>query len=43
MAENDIGSLIVMDSEALVGLITERHYARNVRWRWFLGPSARTG
>jgi CBS domain-containing protein len=30
MAENDIGSLIVMDGEALIGLITERHYARNV-------------
>lgn len=30
MAENDIGSLIVMDSEALIGIITERHYARNV-------------
>ena len=30
MAENDIGSLIVMDGEALIGIITERHYARNV-------------
>ena len=30
MADNDIGSLIVMDSEALVGIIAERHYARNV-------------
>ena len=30
MAENDIGSLIVMEGEKLVGLITERHYARNV-------------
>ena len=30
MADNDIGSLIVMDSDALVGIITERHYARNV-------------
>ncbi len=30
MAENDIGSLIVTDSEALIGIITERHYARNV-------------
>ena len=29
-AENDIGSLTVMDSEALNGIITERHYARNV-------------
>jgi CBS domain-containing protein len=30
MAENDIGSLIVIDGEALVGIITERDYARNV-------------
>jgi len=30
MDENDIGSLIVMESEALIGIITERHYARNV-------------
>ena len=30
MAENDIGSLIVMDGEKLVGIVTERHYARNI-------------
>lgn len=30
MAEKDIGSLVVMDGEKLVGIITERHYARNV-------------
>ncbi len=30
MAEKDIGSLIVMDGDELVGIITERHYARNV-------------
>lgn len=30
MAENDIGSLIVTDGEAAIGIITERHYARNV-------------
>jgi len=30
MAEHDIGSLVVMDGEKLVGIITERHYARNV-------------
>ncbi len=30
MAEKDIGSLVVMDSDELVGIITERHYARNV-------------
>lgn len=30
MADNDIGSLVVIDREGLVGIITERHYARNV-------------
>jgi CBS domain-containing protein len=30
MSENDIGSVIVLDGKALIGIITERHYARNV-------------
>jgi CBS domain-containing protein len=30
MAEKDIGSLIVMDREKLIGIVTERHYSRNV-------------
>jgi CBS domain-containing protein len=30
MAEKDIGSLVVMEGEQLVGIITERHYSRNV-------------
>lgn len=30
MAEKNVGSLIVMDGEKLVGIITERHYSRNV-------------
>jgi CBS domain-containing protein len=30
MAEKDIGSLLVMDGEELVGIVTERHYARSV-------------
>jgi len=30
MAEKDIGSLVVTDGDELVGIITERHYARNV-------------
>src|SRR5450830_288601 len=30
MAEKDVGSLVVMDGDELVGIITERHYARNV-------------
>ena len=30
MAEKDIGSLVVMDGDKPVGIVTERHYARNV-------------
>jgi CBS domain-containing protein len=30
MADNDVGSLVVIEGEKLVGIITERHYARNV-------------
>ena len=30
MADKDIGSLVVMEGERLVGIITERHYSRNV-------------
>lgn len=30
MAEKDVGSLVVMDGDKLVGIITERHYSRNV-------------
>ncbi len=30
MAANNVGSLVVIERDALVGIITERHYARNV-------------
>jgi len=30
MADKDVGSLTVMEADKLVGIITERHYARNV-------------
>ena len=30
MADNNVGSLIVTQGEKLIGIITERHYARNV-------------
>ena len=30
MAEKDFGSLVVMDGDNIVGIVTERHYARNV-------------
>ena len=39
MAEKDIGSLVVMEGEELVGIITERHYARNVVLRGKTSPS----
>ena len=43
MADNDIGSLIVMDSDALVGIITERHYARNVILKGRTSPATLVG
>jgi CBS domain-containing protein len=30
MADSDVGSLVVIDNGNLVGILTERHYARNV-------------
>lgn len=30
MADRNVGSLIVMNNNDLIGIITERHYARNV-------------
>ncbi len=30
MAKNNIGSLVVIDGDTLIGLITERHYAREI-------------
>jgi CBS domain-containing protein len=30
MADKDIGSLVVMEGDKLVGIVTERHYARKV-------------
>lgn len=30
MADHNVGSLVVLDDETLVGIVTERHYARNV-------------
>ena len=39
MAEKDIGSLVVLEEERVVGIVTERHYARNVVLR---GRSSRS-
>ncbi|MDP1730910.1 MAG: CBS domain-containing protein [Devosia sp.] len=41
MAEKDIGSLLVMDGEELVGIITERHYARKVVLKGKTSPKTR--
>lgn len=30
MADENIGSLVVMEGDKIVGIVTERHYARNV-------------
>jgi CBS domain-containing protein len=30
MADKNVGSLVVMEGNKLIGIITERHYARNV-------------
>ena len=39
MAEKDIGSLVVMNGEKLIGIITERHYSRNVVLRGKASPT----
>lgn len=38
MAEKNIGSLLVMSGEKLVGIITERHYSRKVALRGKTSP-----
>ena len=39
MADNDVGSLVVIDAEGLAGIITERHYARNVMLKGKTSPT----
>ncbi|MGQ0675262.1 MAG: CBS domain-containing protein [Rhodospirillales bacterium] len=41
MADNDVGSLLVMDGDKLVGILTERHYARNVFLKGKSSPTTR--
>jgi CBS domain-containing protein len=43
MAEKNIGSLAVMQGEKLVGIVTERHYARNVVLRGRTSPTTSVG
>lgn len=38
MAEKNIGSLLVMSGERLVGIVTERHYSRKVALRGKTSP-----
>ena len=41
MAANDIGSLVVIQDNEIVGIITERHYARNVFLKGRASPQTR--
>ena len=43
MAEKDIGSLLVMQGDKLVGIITERHYARNIVLKGKTSPQTLVG
>ncbi|HEY4775719.1 MAG TPA: CBS domain-containing protein [Xanthobacteraceae bacterium] len=43
MAEKDVGSLTVMDGEKIVGILTERHYARNVVLKGKTSPTTAVG
>ncbi|MGD9667659.1 MAG: CBS domain-containing protein [Hyphomicrobiaceae bacterium] len=39
MDERNVGSLLVIDGEKLLGILTERHYARNVILRGRTSPT----
>jgi CBS domain-containing protein len=39
MADNDVGSLVVLDNGKLAGIFTERHYARKVILKGRSSPS----
>lgn len=43
MDEKDVGSLVVMDGEKLVGIVTERHYARNIVLKGKASPTTPVG
>ncbi|MGP0057692.1 MAG: CBS domain-containing protein [Beijerinckiaceae bacterium] len=38
MADQNVGSLAVMDNDELIGIVTERHYARNIVLRGRASP-----
>jgi CBS domain-containing protein len=41
MADKDVGSLVVLDGSEIVGIVTERHYARNVFLKGRASPQTR--
>lgn len=41
MAAKDVGSLVVLDGRDIVGIVTERHYARNVFLKGRASPQTR--
>ena len=41
MADKDVGSLVVLDGSKIVGIVTERDYARNVFLRGRASPQTR--
>ena len=41
MAEHNIGSLVVLDNANLVGIITERHYSREIVLKGKTSPTTR--
>ena len=43
MADHDIGALVVLEDGKVVGIITERHYARNVFLKGRASPQTRVG
>src|SRR5512140_2503604 len=43
MADENVGSLAVMEGDQLVGIITERHYARNVILKGRASPKTLVG
>ena len=43
MAVRNIGSLVVLDGGSLVGIVTERHYARNVFLKGRSSPKTKVG
>lgn len=43
MAEENVGSLVVMEDGRLAGIITERHYARNVYLKGRSSPETTVG